>query len=104
MTTGAVNRGGTKQNLKAAVATAMAFGDVALTIAILRLALPIVTVCIGAPISLAAHRHQPGRRLTRAVSACYALAAAAAAARARRRARTRARRDARGRGACSWYE
>eukprot|EP01044_Picomonas_judraskeda_P028267 COSAG03_NODE_9319_length_729_cov_70.968254_1_plen_30_part_10 len=30
MTTGAVNRGGTKQNLKAAVATAMAFGDVAL--------------------------------------------------------------------------
>ena len=79
VTTGAVNRGGTKQNLKAAVATAMAFGDVALTIAILRLALPIVTVCIGAPISLAAHRHQPGRRLTRAVSACYALATAAAA-------------------------
>jgi hypothetical protein len=56
----------------------MAFGDVALTIALLRLALPIVSVSVGLPITLAAVRHQPGRRLTRAVGACYALTSASA--------------------------
>eukprot|EP01043_Picozoa_sp_COSAG02_P005889 COSAG02_NODE_163_length_32424_cov_21.759010_7_plen_466_part_00 len=56
----------------------MAFGDVALTIALLRLALPAVTICVGLPITVAALRHQPGRRLTRAVGACYALTSGSA--------------------------
>ena len=49
----------------------MAFGDVEPTVAWLRVALPVVCLAVGAPISIAAHRAQPGRRLTAATVALH---------------------------------
>ena len=49
----------------------MAFGDVEPTVAWLRVALPVVCLAVGAPISIAAHRAQPGRRLTAATAALH---------------------------------